>query len=584
MNKSALILCIFVLLMSGLFSLERSDLAQREIETIKTPGSRSVNIQTIGNNLTPQDMLDSILGSNVDISNLQYTGADTASGVFTNGFTAGMNIDEGIVLSCGRADYCIGPNQTGSSSWINFGPGDTDLNTLIPGYSTHDASILEFDFVPDFNVITFNYVFASEEYPEWVGSSFNDVFGFFLDGENIAIIPGTDIPVAINNVNDHTNSDYYVANHDFYGTYDFEPDGFTVSLSATAVVNPGQTHHIRLAIADAGDYALDSWVFIEAESFTSPGDDDLFTVDVGGGVVQETDEDVPLDIPVTVHGLDNSHFYWVLSNPIWGTVEIIEERDDIDTKIIRYTPNPNYNGYDSFVLAVHNMIDNCIYTPISVLVVHQNDPPACSVLPSITGNFVVGETVTCDQGEWNDDVDNLYVDPGEESTIELFYQWQRMVDEVWIDIPGANYEEYVIEEFCLDLPLHCRIYAQDDGTGMGGNNTSFADSNEEIVTDGTAVDNPSPFNNGLVSIYPNPFNPETNIKFAINMTRDVELSIFNTKGQKITTLVQSTLSAGKYEVMWDGNDAFSNKVTSGIYFISLSLDGDVELSKIVLLK
>lgn len=582
MKQKALLVLIFFIV-TYLFSIPQES-TRRICSLDKNPHIRGINVQTLETNLTPQDLMNNILGSNVSVSNLQYTGANIASGVFTNGLSSGISIDDGIILSCGSASYCIGPNESTGASYINSVPGDPDLDTLIPGYSTNDASILEFDFVPQFNVITFNYIFASEEYPEWVGSNFNDVFGFFLDGENIAIIPGTNVPVAINNINQSTHSEYYVANHQLNGTYNIEADGFTVNLSVRASVNPGQSHHIKLAIADAGDYSLDSWIFLEASSLTSYTETDPFSVDILGGVVQETNEDIPIDIPVTVHGLDNSHFYWVLSNPIWGSVEIIEERDDIDTKIIRYTPNENYNGYDSFVLAVHNMIDDCIFTPIAVLVVHQNDPPACSLLPSITGNFQTGETVTCDSGLWNDDVDNLYVDPGEESTIQLIYQWQRFIDDQWMDIPGANSAEYLIENFCLNLPLHCRIYAQDDGTGMGGNNTSFADSNEEIVQSLTGIDNEIPAAPGITNIYPNPFNPDTRIDFYIETNQYVLIQIYNPKGQIVKKLLDKYLISGTYALDWNGCDNKGKKVTSGIYFVSFKADGVNTLSKISLLK
>ena len=144
-------------------------------------------------------------------------------------------------------------------------------------------------FIPSGNSLEFSYVFASEEYNEYVCSQFNDVFGFFVNGgeysnENIALIPGTDppIPVSINNVNNGTvgsngeagncsdlqlaNSAFYVDNAD--GT-NIEYDGYTTTLTAVIAVVPGTEYTIKLAIADAGDGALDSGVFLEGESFIS---------------------------------------------------------------------------------------------------------------------------------------------------------------------------------------------------------------------------------------------------------------------------------------------------------------------------
>ena len=132
--------------------------------------------------------------------------------------------------------------------------------------------VLEFDFIPEQSELSFQYVFASEEYNEFVGS-FNDVFAFFLDGENIALVPGTTTPVSVDNVNNFSNAEFYKDNDPSdLGTptpFRVEYDGFTVVLTAQAVLEPGVPHHIKLALADAGDSALDSAVFLAASSFVS---------------------------------------------------------------------------------------------------------------------------------------------------------------------------------------------------------------------------------------------------------------------------------------------------------------------------
>src|SRR4029077_20141383 len=135
------------------------------------------------------------------------------------------------------------------------------------------AAVLEFDFVPATSTLTFEYVFASDEYNEFVGQ-FNDVFAFFLNGAKIALLPGIlpAPPVSINNVNLTTNPQFYINNDvDQLANppVDTEMDGLTVVLTATAQVTAGQTNHIKLAIADADDFAVDSNVFIKAGSFTS---------------------------------------------------------------------------------------------------------------------------------------------------------------------------------------------------------------------------------------------------------------------------------------------------------------------------
>ena len=223
-------------------------------------------------------MVESLLGadSGITISNATYTGATAASGYFTDGGVVGM--DSGIILTSGKASNFNGTTNTSDGiTGSNYLAGDADLNSLIPGYSTNDATVLEFDFVVE-NATSayFSYVFGSEEYNEYVGSSFNDVFGFFLNGTNVALIPGTSTAVSINNVNNSSNSDYFIDN-DPTGGYDYatELDGFTTKLTVSMTgLTTGETYHIKLAIADAGDYILDSAVLIEAGSLsdTDPTD------------------------------------------------------------------------------------------------------------------------------------------------------------------------------------------------------------------------------------------------------------------------------------------------------------------------
>ena len=239
-------------------------------------GIVTTNISTI----TPTNLVNNLLaagGGGITVSNITINGVNDSMGIF-NGGTGIIGFDSGIILSSGDIKNVIGPNKESSITTTNNWPGDANLDALIPGYNTHDASIIEFDFVPITNQLQFKYVFSSDEYNEFVGSLFNDVFGFFVNGKNIAMIPGTATPVSINNVNcgnpyDITKctGDNYINNDMFSGQkINTEMDGLTTVFTATANVIAGKPNHIKIAIADAGDSALDSNVFIEAGSFASP--------------------------------------------------------------------------------------------------------------------------------------------------------------------------------------------------------------------------------------------------------------------------------------------------------------------------
>jgi hypothetical protein len=229
--------------------------------------------------LNPGLLAAQLVGTGVTISNVTYTGSPVAAGTFHTGSNI-IGFTDGIILSTGSARSVIGPNCTGGISTESGYPGDTDLSNLIGQTATFDAAVLEFDFTPSDPTIRFQYVFSSDEYEEFV-FQFNDVFGFFVNGKNVALIPQTSTPVSINNVNNGStgtfgippvNPQFYVNNDfDIFATppIDTEMDGLTVVLTATTKVNPGVSNHIKLAIADAGDDALDSNVFIKAGSLSS---------------------------------------------------------------------------------------------------------------------------------------------------------------------------------------------------------------------------------------------------------------------------------------------------------------------------
>jgi hypothetical protein len=230
-------------------------------------------------------LVNNILGPGINIipGSISYTGAPAASGIFTDGLSAGLGIDRGIILTTGSAVNALGPNNTTAKETENGLAGDADLNGLAPGLVTNDATSLSFNFESDGGDLFFNYVFTSEEYNEFVGSQFNDVFGFFLDGQNIALLPDGTTPVAINTVNQSSNSGFFVNNSP--PIFDIQYDGFTTVLTAKFLGLSAGQHTLKLAIGDATDFKLDSAVFIQAGTLSSRLPTDIPEPALGLGLI-----------------------------------------------------------------------------------------------------------------------------------------------------------------------------------------------------------------------------------------------------------------------------------------------------------
>lgn len=258
----------------------------------------------IDNTMTVEQYVSQVLlGSGVTATNITFNGApaNTVSiqvGSF-NSANSNIGLPSGLIMAAGNVTTAIGPNNaggSGSSSLADY--SDADLNQLT-AFTLNDEAVIEFDFVPSGDTISFRYVFASEEYPEYACSTFNDVFGFFIsgpgfngpfanNGENLALIPGTTTYVAINTVtpgvagangtpsncedidpNWESYNIYYTSNTTNTGGNEVQYDGFTVPITAIAQVQCGETYHIKFAVADATDTAFDSGVFLESNSFSS---------------------------------------------------------------------------------------------------------------------------------------------------------------------------------------------------------------------------------------------------------------------------------------------------------------------------
>jgi hypothetical protein len=217
----------------------------------------AVTTKSVSQGLTADQVAQLLTGPGATISNVRITGSPLAIGSFAEADALGLS--SGVALSTGDIADAAGPN-TSSNSGDQLGTaGHPALDLVVSPFTTNDAAVLEFDVVTVSPTFAIRYVFASEEYREWVDSEFNDVFAFFVNGSNIAITPGSGDPVTINTINHLRNQGLYRDNEGGAGT---QFDGYTTPLLAVAVVEPGVSHHIRIAIADTSDFALDSAVLI----------------------------------------------------------------------------------------------------------------------------------------------------------------------------------------------------------------------------------------------------------------------------------------------------------------------------------
>ena len=364
----------------------------------------SVKAQIVVDNNTPYDapawLVDNILlGGGVTASSITYQGDSSQIGFF-NAINTNLGIDSGIVLCTGDV-HALDPLYTG---FLNFPLNivtDPDLLTvansvpsLLPApytnsfvvSSINDVAILEFDFIPTSDSLTFNYVFGSQEYFAFENSQYNDVFGFFLSGPgitgpyasplgfpngsvNLAIVPGSTppLPITISSINSVTpiNQQYFVPNQGLALDTIADADGLTTVLTARALVQCGQTYHIRLAIADGSDAGLSSYVWLDAGSFYSPslnitdnlGIDSSYmnlacspsitlTANAGAGVIYEwrdsTNTIISTDSAVTV-GVGK---YWVTSSAstcafVSDTLTIVSISDSLGPAIFNCTWEDN---------------------------------------------------------------------------------------------------------------------------------------------------------------------------------------------------------------------------------------------------
>lgn len=348
-----------------------------------------ITVTSITPNSAVQDVL---LGTGVTATNVQFTGANVSFGKFVS-TTTSMPLASGIVITTGLAS-AVNSGASTQASTDNGTGSDPQLAALVTD-DVNDAAVLEFDFIPESDTIKFRYVFGSEEYPEFVGEQFNDIFGFFITGanpvggsysnKNIALIPGTNTPVSINNVSPVTNTQFYNNNS---SSTTMVYDGKTVVLTAWALVVPCTQYHIKLAIGDVMDGIYDSGVFLEANSFSSPRvtviPNFMTTLSPGNSIEGCSDAQLVVKMPYIVPS-----DYW-LDYRLIGTAT-----REVDYTLTPY--NPDYiiipGGQDSVVIDIHPTNDN-IHEPLEVIHFVVKTSLCYDVFDTISVNIVNRDSLT----------------------------------------------------------------------------------------------------------------------------------------------------------------------------------------------
>jgi gliding motility-associated-like protein len=365
--------------------------------------------------LTPEQLIrDHLIGKGVSISNVTLNGSsDVISknhiGYFHTTGQAGsqLNIESGIIMTTGRAENAIGPNnKPDMGSRSNTGP-DADLE-LMTTRDSFDACVIEFDFIPQCDTMRFRYAFGSEEFLEFCGHVVNDAFGFFLSGPgiegqfsdnsiNIARMPGSSEYITINNI--CANPALYWDNQS--GSW-FQYDAITHVFTAWYLVAPYKLYHLKLAIADIADWIYDSGVFLEMGSFSAGFDFDVRNVpsnpgagdhavegcnDIAVAFILPTPASIEMSIEYTIEGtaINGVDYTWLPS------LVTFHPGDDSVSIVIHPVDDGIQEGPETVILNIHKR--NC-YQNLTVpdtIVIYDNMPMMVSAGADIT--ICPGDTV-----------------------------------------------------------------------------------------------------------------------------------------------------------------------------------------------
>ncbi|MEP0265693.1 choice-of-anchor L domain-containing protein [Dokdonia sp.] len=512
---------------------------------------------TIDESMTPQQLIESIFLNNsvVDVTNVQsQSGSDFGN---VNSIAAFSNASSdfpfsGVILTTGNATEAPGPNLTNQNEggWA----GDADIEVFTDISSSNDATFLQFDFAPYVNMLNLSFILASEEYNQNFECSFADSFAFILTdqntgiSENIALIPGTNMPISVTGIHPEVPGQCPAINEDFFGLYNFEPfspmndsatnfNGQTVEIMVATELVVGHEYTIKLVIADNLDTIFDSAIFLASESFG-------FQLDLGVDRMASNDN-APCGNSIETVGIpedENTTYQWFELNPSTSIYEAISgetnSRLDITTS----------GDYRLEVTAANNAV---LMDDITV---------------EFEGDFGLGTP------------NDIFIDEGDFDGMAIF--------DLTVNVPmilnGENPADFTINyyETLQDAEAETNVIATPTMYQNIANpqtiyvrTTSLATgcraiSDFLLETDVLSIDTED---NQLFSVYPNPTSDVVNLRF-FNQNETVDIHIFDIQGK----LIKEEISIASTDQTID-----IRTLSQGLYFIQVRSENKVSVLKLL---
>lgn len=216
------------------------------------------------------EMAEAIFGDGVDVRAASYSGDSRSSGIYTGGDSTAGGVtpsDTGVIFSTGQAQGITrssgNANQSNSYTSSSNGENGNDDFDDLAGTRTYDASYINVDFIPTGDTLTMQFTFASDEFPEYSSSIYNDAVGVWVNGNLIPTVLGAE-QANVSNVNQGSNINLY--NDNTGSAFNTEMDGFTVTLTMTVPVTAGELNSIQIGVADVSDSSYDSSLLIAGNS------------------------------------------------------------------------------------------------------------------------------------------------------------------------------------------------------------------------------------------------------------------------------------------------------------------------------